>query len=208
MSMSRNSVEKRCQRCRMHELFCFCTHIKELKSETFVSLIVHQKEFFLPSTTSYYTNLILPNSSEILLRGVKDSPVDLENNLKLKGTPLVLFPDDDAQVLNEDWVQINPGPYHLIVPDGTWNQAKKVCKREPFLKPLTKVVLQHNKHSKYQLRKAPSQDKLCTIESIIMALSYLETDKSIIKEMDAFFKVMVEHALRARSKPKKKVPKN
>jgi DTW domain-containing protein YfiP len=192
----------------MHQLFCFCQHLVELKSETFISLIVHQKEYYLPSTTSYYTNLILPETSEILLRGVKDSPVNLEKNLKIKGTPLVLFPDEDAQVLNEEWIKNNPGPYHLIVPDGTWNQAKKVCKREEVLRPFKKVVLEHNKHSQYYLRKAPSQDKLCTMESIIMALSYLESDKTIIDKMDKFFNVMVEHALRARSKPKKKVPKS
>lgn len=206
MSMSRNSVEKRCPKCRMHQLYCFCQHLVELKSETFISLIVHQKEYYLPSTTSYYTNLILPKTSEILLRGVKDSPINLEENLKLKGTPLVLFPDEGAEVLNEQWVKKNPGQYHLIVPDGTWNQAKKVCKREEVLKPLKKVVLEHNKHSQYYLRKAPSQDKLCTMESIIMALSYLEKDKSIIDKMDKFFKMMVEHALKARSKTKK-VPK-
>lgn len=200
MSMSRNSIEKRCQGCRMHPLYCFCDQIDPLEINNYVSLIVHQKEFFLPSTTSYYTTKIIPQNSEILIRGIKDNPLILAESLMIKARPIVLFPSEDSVELNENWAELNPGPYHLIVPDGTWSQAKKVCKREPFLKDITKVHLNHDQRSQYFLRRAPSAEKLCTLESIIVALEILKEDKDKIDSMKRFFKIMINQNLLARKK--------
>lgn len=200
MSMSRNSVEKRCQGCRMHPLYCFCDQITPIEINNFVSLIVHQKEFFLPSTTSYYTTKIIPKNSEILIRGEKEKPLNLSEQLHIQARPIVLFPSEESVELNADWVNNNPGPYHLIVPDGTWNQAKKVCKREPFLENITKVHLNHDQTSQYFLRKAPSKEKLCTLESIIVALEILKEDIDKIDMLKKFFKIMINQNLLARKK--------
>jgi DTW domain-containing protein len=202
MSMTRMKIEKHCPRCRLRHVICLCNEIPNLKTNTFISLIVHQKEFYLPSTTSYYTQLALPKSCEILIRGKKDQPLILEKDLEFKGLPIILFPDEDSEILDHKWVENNPGPYHLIVPDGTWSQAKKVTKREAFLKDIKRVKLKNNKDSKYKLRHAPATDKLCTLESIIMALRFLERENIVADKLNTFFDLVVERHLISRHKKK------
>ena len=100
---------------------CFCDQIVEHETQTRVSVIMHHREKHLTSNTAKLATLTLKNAA-IYMRGLPEDPFSLDKlNLEAGTLPLYLFPDEDALELNDEFLAKHPGPYHLIVPDGTWN---------------------------------------------------------------------------------------
>jgi DTW domain-containing protein YfiP len=62
----------------------------------------------------------------------------------------------------------------LVVPDGSWRQARKMGRREPVLKRMQWVRLPDGLVSNYRLRRQPVSGGVATIEAIAMALGILD----------------------------------
>lgn len=198
MSKRRSTQGKRCERCRINKIHCFCDQIKVHATNTRVSIIMHHREKHLTSNTAKLATLTMSNAT-IYQRGLPDRPFSLEH-LKLEPgvLPLYLFPDEDAQELNEQFLETHPGPYHLIVPDGTWSQAKKVRRREPGLSDLLCVKLPESTKGEYKLRKGVRDDGVCTFEAVIYALEVLE-DKAIAQDLLRQFRLLNDRVAKSRS---------
>lgn len=198
MSKRRSTQGKRCERCRINTILCFCDQIKEHATNTRVSIIMHHREKHLTSNTAKLTTLTLTNA-EIFLRGLPEAPFSLEQlHLSSKARPLYLFPDEDALELNEHFLETHPGPYHLIVPDGTWNQAKKVRRREPGLLDILCVKLSDNVKGEYKLRRGVREDGVCTFEAVAYALEILE-NKETSEDLLRQFRIMNNRVAKSRS---------
>ncbi len=169
----RETREKRCPKCMVHQLNCFCDDIKRLDLKTKVSLLIFRKEIFLPSNTAHLTIKSLSNSEEFerghLGQDLQASFVDKENY-----QPLYLFPTEEAVELTPEYLKQFDKPINLIVPDGTWRQAKKVHRREPLLKDIPHVKITPKQKSIYPLRRQKYEFGLCTHEAISYALEVLE----------------------------------
>src|SRR5690606_9836458 len=109
-----------------------------------------------------------------------------------------LYPHDDALELNEEFKAKHTGPYHLIVPDGNWQQARKVSKREPGLTQLVAVNLPQGITGEYGLRKAQFPEWVSTYEAMAHALGALEGQEVTEKLME-FFRIWVKRTQMARS---------
>lgn len=198
MSKRRSTQGKRCERCRINSILCFCDHIKEHTIQTRVSIIMHHREKHLTSNTAKLVTLTLSNA-EIFQRGLPEAPFCLDQ-LKLSPDirPLYLFPDEDAILLNSEFLEKNPGPYHLIVPDGTWNQAKKVRRREPGLSEIMCVKLSDSVKGEYKLRRGVRDDGVCTFEAVAYALEILE-NKDVSEDLLRQFRIMNNRVAKSRS---------
>jgi DTW domain-containing protein YfiP len=198
MSQRRASHHNRCPECRINKHFCVCEHLAQLKTSTNVSLIVHVSELKLTSNTAQFVEKLLPEQSQIFIRGrvhENFSPTEL---LQRPGRALFLFPDENSQELNQKFLDKYPGPYHLIVPDGNWTQAKKVKKREELFDNIPTVRLPAGPVGEYRLRKAPRPEWVSTFEAVAHALGVL--DGSAVRDsMLNFFRKWVEATLAARS---------
>ena len=86
----------------------------------------------------------------------------------------VMFPGDDAQLIEADTVGDQQLPLLLVVPDGTWRKARKLLHLNPLLAQLPRVTLPEGAVSRYRLRKAPGPGALSTLEAIVQALEILE----------------------------------
>jgi DTW domain-containing protein YfiP len=138
-----------------------------------VSLIVHRNELLRSSGTASTAQLCL-TKSQILPYGIQDAPFDSADLMSVPGQALYLFPETDADLLDANWVRANPGPWHLIVPDGSWGQAVRMRRRIPALALAKAVCLANPEPSRYELRTARSPDRLCTLEAVAYALGELE----------------------------------
>lgn len=198
MSKRRSTQGKRCEVCRINKMHCFCDQIKVHDLKTRVSIIMHHREKHLTSNTAKLATLTLKNAA-IYQRGLPDNPFSLEQ-LKLEPgvLPLYLFPDDDAVLLNDDFLKAHPGPYHLIVPDGTWNQAKKVRRREPGLSDLLCVKLSDSVKGEYKLRRGVRDDGVCTFEAVVYALEVLE-NKEVAEDLLRQFRLLNDRVAKSRS---------
>lgn len=132
---------------------------------------MHCKELSLTSNTSSLALKSL-ESSELAIRG--KNGVNFDFSLKDGYQPLFLYPSDDAEELNKDFVAKLSKPVQLVVPDATWRQARKFHIREPMLSSIPAVKLKGPFESIYTLRKAHNENSVCTLEAIAYAYGILE----------------------------------
>jgi DTW domain-containing protein YfiP len=105
--------------------------------------------------------------------------------------PILLFPGPDARDLARE---PPPSPVTLVVIDGTWWQAQKLLKQNPFLATLPRYSLAPDAPSRYRIRKEPALHCVSTIEAIVQALSVLE-GRADFAPLLGPFDALVEHQL-------------
>jgi hypothetical protein len=105
---------------------------------------------------------------------------------------VLLFPSEDAKDLA---VELPPGPVTLVVIDGTWWQASKLYKLNPFLQSLPRYGISPANESRYRIRREPAAHCLSTIEALESALSLLEGKPEGLPELLQPFDTMVETQL-------------
>ena len=188
----------RCGNCRINYHFCVCSDLSATNVRSLVSLVVHVSELKLTSNTAQFVEKILPQNAEIFIRGKVNEPFNAESILSRPGRALFLFPDENSVELNQDFKEKFPGPYHLIVPDGSWNQAKRVKKREDKFDAGPTVRLPSGLLGEYKLRKAPQPDWVSTYEAVAYALGALESVECQ-EHMLKFFRKWVQATLNSRT---------
>jgi DTW domain-containing protein YfiP len=187
----------RCTGCRVPPEFCFCAALQRVETRTAVDIVMHFREAQAASSTAHLARITLPRV-RVHVRGSIREVFDGDRVLLPDHEPFYLYPSTGSTELTEEWVRgrRDPRPVQLIVPDGSWTQAKKVYGREPRFRnlPCVRVV---PRRSTYRLRRAPREGGLATYEAIACALAALEGAERAAPLFDNF-DVMVEQNLKAR----------
>ncbi len=197
MSTRRETSIRRCPRCRIHQQHCFCEFIKPFSIKSRLSLIVHVRELKLTSNTAYFVQQMLPDNSHFDIRGRMNEPLQATDITQRSGHPLFLYPDENSIILTSDYIRTLPQDIHLIVPDGSWHQARKVHQREPAFHGIQTVRLSDDLRGEYKLRSAPDPRFLSTYEAIAHALGVIEGVEARDRLMD-FFRVFVKSVWHSR----------
>ena len=182
----RNSYKKRCHRCQINHTLCICDRLVPIQIETPVQVIMHFKELALTSNT---VNLLknIHKDCHIHLRGQKDNHMNMEEILKREThTPLYLFPDDNSVLLTPEYIETLNLPINLIVPDGSWSQAKKFRSRIPELQTVQSIRLPSDLISSYKLRTPPKQGMLSSFEAISHCLHLIEKTQVLEPLLEIF----------------------
>jgi DTW domain-containing protein len=136
-------------------------------------------------------NLVHKNC-HIFHRGHRDESIVYSDVLKEEThTPLFLFPDDKAVTLTKEYADTLEKPINLIVPDGSWRQAKKFKKRIPELAHIQSVTIPKGELSQYSLRTAPQENMLSTFEAMSRVLGILE-GKKLEQSLNEILAIMVK----------------
>jgi DTW domain-containing protein YfiP len=85
----------------------------------------------------------------------------------------------------------------FILLDGTWDEARKMFRKSPYLQHLPVLSLLPQQLSRYQLRRAQSDTHLCTAEVGALCLN-LAGDTQAALALNAYFDVFTEHYLKAK----------
>lgn len=198
MSKRRSTEQKRCLRCRIHHSLCFCEYLVPIETQNRVSIIMHHREEHLTSNTATLANKILSNS-QLLIRGLPERPFNFADlNCQDSELALYLYPHENALELNSENFSFSNQKIHLIVPDGSWAQARKVYRREKGMEKIQCVKLPMGFVSEYRLRKTHIQDGLSTYEAIARALGIMENTEVENKMMD-MFRIMVARMVKSRT---------
>ena len=195
--MKRPNPDSRCPQCRISKIFCYCSSVRPFYNKNFVTLLIHHREKHLTTNTAVLANRVLKNS-EIFYRGVKDAPIEQLSFEKAGHRSIVLFPDEQSHALDQTFLEEFPGPYNLIVPDGSWSQARKFKKRIKYLQEIPSVHLPFTYESEYYLRRQTKKENLCTYEAIMRSLGIIEGSE-VENEMLLTFRAMVSNILRSRT---------
>lgn len=185
-----------CQKCFLHKNLCICSQIPTLPLKTKVWLMVHAKELKRTTNTGRLALQALPNS-EMKIRGVLNSAVDLTMALDGSYHPLLLFPSDNAVELNRKLVETFDRPVLLIVPDGNWRQASKVHSRHSELKSVQCVLINKTNTATEFLRKETTINGMATLQAIAYALGVIEGDK-VQTDLLQLYQLKLHQTLRGR----------
>jgi DTW domain-containing protein len=164
----------RCVRCHLHTDLCACDLLVPFDSPTELLVVAHRYEMRKATNTGRLAILCLTRA-RMCVRGRKD----VENDPVTwapERTPLLLFPCPGAIPLDE-WKARQPvgaPPVTLIVPDGTWRQAKRVRRRVPGLAEVTAVSLPGATLSTRRIRQPIFDHHLATLEAVALAYGILD----------------------------------
>jgi tRNA-uridine aminocarboxypropyltransferase len=181
-----------CWRCRRPARVCYCAAVRTITTRTRVVILQHPRESDVPINTARIAELCLSNSS---LHVGLDFALDEELRAALSNAdapPVLLYPSEGATDLA---VEPPPGPVTLVVIDGTWWQASKLFKLNPFLRDLRRYGLAPTEESRYRIRREPAVHCLSTIEALASALGVLEGRPEGLPELLEPFDAMVETQL-------------
>ncbi len=187
-----NSIH--CQRCRLHTDLCACALLVPMPTSAQVVLVAHVCEMRKPTNTGRLAIACL-EGAQLIERGRRDGGLTAIPS-KVNRQPLLLYPVPDAVPLDA-WKAAQPPEAHpvtLVVPDGTWRQAKRVRYRIPGLEKAPAVCLPAGLSSHYRLRQTGPSQRLATLEAIAHALRILGEPETAARLMH-IFRVIVERAL-------------
>jgi DTW domain-containing protein YfiP len=153
-----------------------------LTTRTRIVIISHRIELAKTTNTAKLAASMLGERAQLIQSDAPWQAPDPDGSF-------VLFPTEDAVPLQETLPRVRT----LIIPDGTWVQARRIARRHPACQNLTKVQLTAALRSNYTLRKSHLQNGLCTLEATAEALRTLEGNETPEAMLQAF-KTWVERA--------------
>lgn len=177
----------RCCGCGLSLNLCLCSQLPSLRARTRIVVLAHRVELEKSTNTGKLVARMLGAHAELV-----QSHEPWQSAAPSKS--VVLFPTDDARPLEELGSEVGC----VIIPDGTWVQARRIARRHPACANLTKVRLNTTLRSAYALRRSHLADGLCTLEAAAETLRVLEAD-SCADAMLAAFAKWVERALLVRA---------
>lgn len=149
--------------------------VPRIELNTRVCLVIHRRELKRSSNTGLLAVRALVNS-EIRIRGEGRDTLDLKDLLTSQYRTFLFYPSDDAIELNKELVVQERTPIQLIVPDGTWRQARKIRSRHHELKDVQRVKISTPNNSVFQLRAQSRPEGMATLQAIAQGLGMIEGD--------------------------------
>jgi DTW domain-containing protein len=180
----------RCERCRFPPELCLCPVVPRLDAPCRFLVLRHASERERLTNTARWAALALPGT-EILDHGLPAPPLDL-SALAEPGT-VVLFPSPVAPP------PLAAPPRLVVVPDGTWSQARRMMQRVPELRTLPRLPLP-GPPAGLRLRRPHRDDGMSTLEAIAGALRVLGAPDAADRLL-ALHAAGVERVLRLKGEP-------
>ncbi len=184
-----------CPNCGLYSCICICKSIHKILLKTRITLLIHDKEIRRLTNTGRFAGLCLENSS-VFVKGRQGEVWDEKQVLPDGYAHRILFPFA-SETLSPEMKTIDNKPLNLIVPDGTWSQAKKIVISEPYLHSIKRVKLPPDALSSYHLRKADNPEHISTLEAIARALGIIENG-IIREELESVFTAMTTGLIKLR----------
>lgn len=183
----------RCVACWLPPSLCVCDLLVPLDLRTRLVILVHHVERIKSSNTGRLVAKMVPQP---IVR-VHGDPAR-EPHAPIPDGPLfLLFPDPNAIELSPT-MNLGSVPPVLIVPDGSWPQARRMCRRDPIAKNATIVKLPEGAPTRYGLRRNARTGTVSTMEAVARALGILE-GPAIEEKMLTAFEAFVDRSMYVRT---------
>ncbi len=162
-----------CPKCLRPKRSCLCDLVTVVDNHIPVQLLQHPKESQHPKGSATLLQLSL---SRINIRTGEQFPELVQTLADSPFQDVLLYPPDveskHSTVLNRE-VQ-DERPLRLWLLDGTWRKAYKILQLNPALQALPRFTPNAQQQGQYQIRKAPKEGQLSTLEACCHALGELE----------------------------------
>ncbi|WBA14825.1 tRNA-uridine aminocarboxypropyltransferase [Salinivibrio proteolyticus] len=184
-----------CRQCGF-TYHCICHCYWPLESQLQCVLVMHENEAARQSNTGKLVKAALPHTQIEIWQRKQPPQALLDSWARGDVSPWLLFPSDDAvpaDRLFADAVRsiscadrsVSRAPLQFVVLDATWQQARKMLNKSPWLHRLPRVSLPSTAASQYTLRRNQPPGHLCTSEAV-SALLRSQGDVNAATQLDHF----------------------
>ncbi len=190
---------ERCPGCRLVPSHCICALRPKVSTRAGMCLLMADIEPLKPSNTGWLIADVVTDTFAFGWARTEVAHALLTLLSDPQWQPYVVFPRefaDDARVVHEVTHIANKRPLFILL-DGTWDEARKIFRKSPYLQNFPVLSLQPEHLSRYKLRRAQSEAHLCTAEVGALCLA-LSQDLPAAQALDAYFDVFTEHYLKAK----------
>ena len=191
---ARGSFVTRCDACRMPRQYCICKFRTPVAAKAVFWVLMHTGEAYKPTNTARLIGDTLPETRVFGWDRTQPPQDFLDLLANPDYQPFLIFPDDQPdyqdRVVNLPTARL--GQEHrrpaFILLDGTWRQARRMFRKSPWLANLPVLPLHSTEKTDYRLRKAASEQHLCTAE-VGVELLKLADDEVAAEVLSKYFKV-------------------
>ena len=197
--IARGSRAPRCAGCRVIDSYCLCAWKPEVQALSAMCLLMYDTEPLKPTTTGWLIADVIKDTEAF---GWSRVDVDAQLLALLSDPqwqPYIVFPGEfvaPERVVTEVQVEEGKRPLFILL-DATWNEARKMFRKSPYLDRLPVLSLAPEQMSRYRLRRSKRDDHFCTAEVAALCLE-LAGDNVAAGVLDAYLDVFSAHYLGAK----------
>jgi DTW domain-containing protein YfiP len=203
---------ERCGGCRLILSHCLCALRPVVPTRTGVCLIMAETETLKPSNTGWLIADVLPDTMAFGWARTTIDPALKALLADPQWQPYLVFPGEfvaPERVITQLLPELPPvaltggqnkRPLFILL-DATWQEARKIFRKSPYLNHLPVLSLMPEQLSRYRLRRAQKEDHLCTVEIAALCLA-LAGESLAAQTLEAYLDVFTEHYLRAKQQQK------
>lgn len=144
-----------------------------------IFLLTHERELLRATNTGALAMKVAPEIVERIV-WARNEPNPFLLDAVNQGNTVLLYPVDDADVAPVESFE------NIIVLDATWQEARKIFNKSPYLKNVPKAQIKPQTVSQYQLRRNQPDGGLCTAECV-MEILMAKNHTDIAERLDAAF---------------------
>ena len=183
---ARGSRAPRCPGCRVIFSYCLCAWRPAVAARSAMCLLMYDVEPLKPSNTGWLIADVISDTSAFAWSRTTVDEQLLALLEQEQWQPYIVFPGEFVEpkrVVTQ--VTLNDGKRPLfILLDATWNEARKMFRKSPYLERFPVLSLEPEQLSRYKLRRSKRDDHFCTAEVAAMCLE-LAGDQRAAEDLDA-----------------------
>nr|WP_272873594.1 tRNA-uridine aminocarboxypropyltransferase [Aliamphritea spongicola] len=137
-------------------------------------MLTHPRELPKPTNTGRLVTEVLGESAR-LVEWSRVEPDEELLRLAEKGALALIYPGEGSTELSTALADagLSARLKGLVVLDGTWQEARKMFNKSPYLQNLPRIALEASEASRYNLRRNQKAEGLCTAECVVYVLQVL-----------------------------------
>ncbi|KWR74472.1 MULTISPECIES: tRNA-uridine aminocarboxypropyltransferase [Pseudomonas] len=197
--VARGSRSLRCAGCRLRPDYCMCAWQPQVQANAGMCLVMFDTEPLKPSNTGWLIAETVPDTWAFGWSRIEVDPALLALLDDPQWQPYVVFPGEFVaaeRVVEKVAPQPGKRPLFILL-DATWNEARKMFRKSPYLDRFPVLSITPDALSRYRLRRSKFDEHLCTAEVAALCLG-LSGDQRAGDALDAYLDVFSERYLGAK----------
>ena len=194
------STRPRCEGCRLVPSHCMCGLRCSVPARAGFCLLMADIEPLKPTNTGWLIADVVADTFAFGWARTEVDPALLALLADPQWQPFVVFPGEYAAPgrVVEAVAPVDGRRPLFVLLDATWNEARKMFRKSPYLDRLPVLSLRPEQVSQYVLRRSRRDDHFCTSEVAALCLD-LAGDARAARALDATLDVFTHHYVQARN---------
>lgn len=126
-------------------------------------LLTHSREISKKTNTGQLVQKLIPDTQIIIWQRTQPDKKLLQ--IIKSGTTALVYPAEETTIS-----AVPQSFENFILIDSTWQEARKIYNRSPYLHQLPRVQISSEHESNYDLRRNQVEGGLCTVECVVELL--------------------------------------